>query len=306
MNPLKPALRLACVAAIAIAAAVVRPSSAADSPDTFRPNLTGVVQDAHGQPVSNAIVFIYTAGPKHGPSTFCPSCYADCRKSAVTDTQGKFTIASLDPDLLFRVLVAGGGWQPQFVSKVDPALQPLAVTLKPQLGGETPDEKMHGRVVDAEGKPAAGAVISIRGVTRGATTQFGGNDDVDPVAVSDTNGNFVITSRNPFDSVGVDVEARGLAKGIFQNLTTGGAVHTLKLTEGATLKGRVVQNGKPLAGVEIDVSGANREASAYVGDFSIATGADGKFLFASLPPRAEYVLCGTMHSLGERGGIPAN
>ena len=143
MNPPKSfALRLACVAAIVIDVAVVLPSPAGESTNKFRPNLTGMVQDANGLPISNAMVFIYTAGPKHGPSTFCPSCYADCRKSAVTDAQGKFTITSLDPDLLFRILIAGGGWQPQFVSKVDPALKPLAVTLKPQLGGETPDEKM--------------------------------------------------------------------------------------------------------------------------------------------------------------------
>ena len=104
---------------------------------------------------------------------------------------GKFTIASLDPDLLFRILIAGGGWQPQFVSKVDPALKPLIVTLKPQLGGETPDEKLPGRVADADGKPMADAVINIRGVTRGNGTQFGGNDDMDPVAVSDADGNFI-------------------------------------------------------------------------------------------------------------------
>ncbi len=306
MNPPKSfAIGLAPVAVIAIALAAFRPALAAENADASRPNLTGAVQDANGKPISNAVVFIFTAGPKRGPSTLCPSCYADCRKRAVTDAQGKFTIASLDPNLLFRILVAAGGWQPQFVSKVDPALKPLVVTLKSQLGGETPDEKLQGRVVNADGKPVAGAVINIRGVTRGEMTQFGGNDNVDPVAVSDADGKFVITSRKPFDAVGVDVEARGLAKGIFQNLTAGGMVHTLKLTEGATLKGRVVQNGKSLAGVEMNVSGANREASAYVGDFSIATDADGKFLFANLPPRTEYVLCGTMQSLGARGCIPA-
>jgi len=270
-----------------------------------RPNLTGVVRDEAGKPVTNAVVFIYTAGPKHGPSTFCPSCYADCRKRAGTDAQGAFAITNLAPDLLFRILVAGGGWQPQFVSKVDPALKPLAVTLKPQPGAESPDQKLQGRVVDADGKPVTGAVVSIRGVTRSQGTQFGGNDDVDQVAVSDADGKFLITSRKPFDAAGVDVEARGLAKGIFQNLATGGEIHTLKLTRGATISGRVVQDGKPLAGVEMNVSGANRESSVFVGDFSIATDADGKFLFANLPPRTEYVLCGTMDSLGARGCLPA-
>lgn len=305
MNQPRSSPRLACVAAITITAAVVCLSPAAESTNGFRPNLTGVVQDTNGQPISHAVVFIESARPKQGPSTFCPSCYADCRKSAVTDAQGKFTITSLDPNLLFNVLVASSGWQPQVVSKVDPALKPLTITLKPHSGGETPDERMQGRVVDTDGKPVAGAVVNTRGVTRGAGTQFGGDNDVEPVAVSDTNGYFIITSRKPFDSIGVEVEARGLAKGIFQNLASGDEIHTLKLTEGTTIIGRVVQDGKPVAGVDIDVSGANREASAYVGDFSIATDANGKFMIANLPPRTDYVLCGTMQSLGDRGCIPA-
>jgi peroxiredoxin/protocatechuate 3,4-dioxygenase beta subunit len=285
--------------------ALVLQTAHAEYTNNWRPALTGVVQDESGRPAANAMVFIYTAAPRHGPSTFCPSCYADCRKRAVTDAQGKFVIASLDPDLLFRILVAGGGWEPKFISKVDPALKPLAVTLKPKLVSETPGRKLQGRVVDADGKPVAGAVISLRGVTRAQGTQFGGNDDVDQVAVSDAGGNFLITSRKPFDAAGVDVEARGLAKGIFQNLTTGGEVHTLKLTAGATLMGRAFRNGKPQAGVEINVSGANRESSVFVGDFSIATDAGGRFRFANLPPRTEYILCGTMDSLGALGCLPA-
>lgn len=306
MNQLRSfAIRLVQGIVIPFALAAVRPAFAVETTVDLRPNLTGIVQDESDNPVTNAVVFIYTAGPKHGPSTFCPSCYTDCRKRATTDAQGRFTITSLDPDLLFRVLVAGGGWEPEFVSKVDPALKPLNVTLKPHIIPESSNQKVQGRVVDTDGKPVSGAVVSIRGVTRAQGTQFGGNDDVDQVAVSDEDGKFLITSRKPFDAAGVDVEARGLAKGIFQNLTTGDAVHTLQLTEGAVLKGRVLQNGKPLAGVEMDVSGANRESSVYGGDFSITTDANGNFLFANLPPRTKYVLCGTMQSLGDRGCIPA-
>jgi thiol-disulfide isomerase/thioredoxin len=302
MNPTHFSIRRLLGISFAMVAFMAHIASA-DNENDRRPNLTGAVLDEGGQPVTNAVVFIYTAGPKQGPSTFCPSCYADCRKRAATDGQGKFVIKDLDPDLLFRVLVAGGGWEPEFVSKVDPATKPLTVTLKPQPVVESPDRKLQGRVVDAENKPVAGAVVSIRGVTRSQSTQFGGNDDVDQVAVSDGDGNFLITSRKPFDAAGVDVESRGFAKGIFQNLASGGEVHTLKLTAGATLMGRVVQNGKPLVGVEMNVSGANRESSVFVGDFSIATDADGKFLFANLPPRTEYILCGTMDSLGARGCI---
>jgi thiol-disulfide isomerase/thioredoxin len=305
MNAIKSPVAGLTLFVIATVLLTLRPVWADDSTNAPHPDLTGIVQDASGHPISNALVFIDTAAPKHGPSTLCPSCYADCIKQAVTDADGKFLIQSLDTDLIFRVLVAANGWQPKFVSKVDPAAKPLNVTLKPQLNGGAPNEKLQGRVTDTAGNPVANAVINIRGVTRGEGTRFGGNDDVDPLAVSDASGNFIITSRDPIDAVGVDVEARGFAEAVFPNLATGDTNHILKLTEGATLKGRVVRDVQPLAGVVINVSGANREASAYAGNFSVATDANGKFLFVNLPPGIQYVLCGTMKSLGSRGCIPA-
>src|SRR5688572_3149802 len=92
----------------------------ADLPNFNRPDLTGVVKDQEGKPLREASVFIYTAGPKEGVGILCPSCYADCRKRTRTDSEGRFKIESLDPALLFRVLVVAKGHRPEFVGKVDP------------------------------------------------------------------------------------------------------------------------------------------------------------------------------------------
>ena len=273
--------------------------------DPARPTLTGTVVDAEGQPLSNATIFISTAAPKVGAGVLCPSCYADCRKQTTSDAAGQFTIPSLDPELRFQILVVAKDHQPKFVDKVDPAEQPLKVTLKPRSGGETPDQRLAGRVLDPDGKPIAAAVVNIRGVTRGESTQFGGNKDIDPLAVTDERGEFVINGQTTFEAAGVDVVARGFAKGIFQSLATGGKVHELKLAEGASLKGRVLKDGKPLAGVEIGVSGTERRSEVYVGNFSVATDADGRFLFVNLPAKTSYQLYGLMKSFGPHGSIPA-
>ena len=278
--------------------------SIAESP-AQRPDLVGTVRDDQARPVGNARVFIYTAGPKEGAGILCPSCYADCRKRATTDADGHFKIEALDPALLFRILIVARGHRPMFVAKVDPAEKPVEVALEPARTGVKPDEQAKGRVLDAAGKPISGAVVSIRGVTRGQSTQFGGNDELDQVAVTDDDGQFVINGDKHFDAVGVEVEARGFAKGIFDGLTTDGAVHDLKLTEGASVKGRLVQDGKPVAGIEMDISGANREASAYVGDFTVGTDSDGRFLFVNLPPRHDYILLATMTSAGSKGVVRA-
>src|SRR5690606_34840375 len=99
----------------------------------------------------------------------------------------------------------------------------------------------------------------------------------DPVSVSDDNGHFVMNSTEPFDAAGVDVEARGFAKSIFKKLAPGGTVHELKLTEGTTLKGRVMSNGKPLGGIEIGVAGADRDPEIFAGSYSVATDKEGRF-----------------------------
>jgi len=269
------------------------------------PDLTGVVKDEDGKGLRGASVFIYTAGPKEGAGILCPSCYADCRKRTTTDNAGHFKIESLDPTLLFRILVVAKNHQPEFVSKIDPATKPVEVTLKDGKEGIRPEHQMKGRIVDAEHKPISGAVVSIRGVSRGESTRFGGNDEMDQVAVTDEEGMFALNSESPFDAVGVDVEAGGFAKGIFQHLVSGGKVHELKLTEGASVKGRLVKEGKPVPGVEIGICGADRNAETYVGDFTVGTDNEGRFLLVNLPPRQSYFLYARMSSLGDKGAVPA-
>jgi hypothetical protein len=270
-----------------------------------KPDLSGTIRDEIGRPLPGATVFIYTAAPKDGPGILCPSCYVDCGKQATTGADGRFRIEDLDPELLLRVLVVGKGYQPEFVPNVDPAEQVVDVTLKPVSAGEEPNQRMRGRVVDAEGHPVPGAVVRVRGVTRGSSTRYGGNPDIDPVAVTDDAGAFVIHGREPFDAVGVNIEARGLAKRSFERLSTGDILHELTLTEGVSVAGRVLHEGEPLAGVEIGVAGADRSAGIFVGDFSVGTDDDGRFLFVNLPPRTDYYMYGIMRSLGERGAIPA-
>src|SRR5437879_3959048 len=60
--------------------------------DAKRPDLVGHVRA--GDLIPKATIFIFTAGPKVGTSTFCPSCYADCRKSAKSDALGEFKVES--------------------------------------------------------------------------------------------------------------------------------------------------------------------------------------------------------------------
>lgn len=270
-----------------------------------RPNLTGIVRSADtGQPLAEATVFIHTAAPREGPGILCPSCYLDCSKKGDTNAAGRFTIEDLDPKLTFEVLVVAKGYQPQFVAHVDPLMEPMDVALKPVSPGDSPGHRVRGRVLDPDGRPVAGAVATLRGVTQNGRTWWGHYDGIDPVAVTGDDGEFVLHRREPFEEAGFIVEARGLAKRVFPRMPTGDTVHELEMIEGLTVTGRVLKDGEPLAGIEVGMMGMARGVDVSVGDYSVATDEEGRFLFVNVPPQREYVVYGMMRSLGEHGAIP--
>lgn len=276
-----------------------------DSKSAARPDLVGRVSGSRKVP--EATVFIFTAGPKVGTSTFCPSCYADCRKSARTDEQGTFKIESLDPQLIFRILVVAKGFAPKFVTKVDPADGPVDVYLQRlNLANVTPDRSIRGQVVDAGGKPIVGAVVESYGVRRknDLGTRWGQLPGVDPLAVTDDQGEFLLSALEPFQGLDVRVEAGTFAKRQFSNLASGTNRHQLTLTEGVTVKGRVVRQGKPLAGISVGVVSADRGVENFTGNFDIGTDTDGRFAFVNLPPNVDYYIYGLMKSLQSYGAIP--
>ena len=280
-------------------------STRGESP-VARPDLIGAVSAKGGVPLPvPASVFIAAAGPKTGTSVFCPSCYADCVKHAQTDAQGNFKIESLDPQLTFQILAVAKGYKPRYVSKVDPADgKPVKVELSPiESADAAPDRSLRGRVVDAKGKAIAGAVVEMMGVQRESGGVWGAVEGVDPLAVTDEKGEFLLTAKDPFDGMDVKVSARTFADKRFNNVPRDKS-NELSLTEGAALTGRVMAGGRPLAGVTVGVSGADRISQNFLGHFKVGTGANGKFLLANLPPNADFFLYGVMDTMGEHGVIP--
>lgn len=270
-----------------------------------RHDLTGEVGAKDGGPLA-ASVFISTAGPRTGTSVFCPSCYSDCRKSARADAQGQFKIESLSPQLIFRILAVANGYRPKFVSKVDPAKGPLKIELEPMTSADaTPNRSLRGRVLDPKGRPIVGAPVEMDGIEfKDGRGSWGSLPNIDPMAVSDDKGVFVITAKDPFDTMDVTVDVRGFARKSFTKLASGGVVNELKLTEGTSLTGRVLFDGKPLGGVAVGVSGADRTIPNYVGHFEVGTGTNGVFAFVNLPPDTDYYIYGIMSTMKDYGAIP--
>ncbi|HEX7653792.1 MAG TPA: carboxypeptidase-like regulatory domain-containing protein [Verrucomicrobiae bacterium] len=278
---------------------------AALAAEVTRPDLTGQVLGANGQPVPQATVFIYTARPKVGSSSLCPSCYADCKKQARTDAAGQFKIAALDPALIFRLLIVAPGYASQYETKVDPATGARHITLQPLSAAMLKSPlRIRGVVVDERGKPLPGAELSPEGVSMDTMTRWGGIDEyVEPMAVADDQGHFVLLCRsNIVTSVHVLGSGRGAAAKwlIFQP----GQDYIVKMEDGATVSGQVTEHGQPAKNVSVGLMTVERECGKYYNCNSVVTDDTGHYQIWNVPAGCEYNLFTTMDSMAGRGSLP--
>ena len=265
-----------------------------------RPDLAGRVVGESGRPVAGARVLIDSAGVRAGTSPLCPSCYLDCRKSAETDGDGRFRIASVDPELIFNVLAIAEGYRPAFAMRSDPARGPAEIKLATFDPGKLdPKCLLRGVVLGPDGRPLVGARVSPKMFSTEAYSGFR-PDIFDPLAVTNLAGEFVLTSKSPIEHVDLLVEGSGVAPRIVTGLRPERNPHTLKMTRGATLTGRVVRDGKPEAGVVVGLVQASRGFQTFLGDTTIGTGPDGRFAFLNVLANEDYFVYGVMDSF--RGG----
>lgn len=277
---------------------------AGEATNAVKPDLLVTVYNEGAEPLTNAMAFIYSAKPRLGPSFANPTSYPDCRKRARANARGQLKIESVDSNLLFRVLVAAPGRQPVFVELVDAERGPLDVNLMPVNQPELlPHKFLRGRVVDPRGQPVAPAIVSFQFYFGEEANRGGQVPGVDMWAATDTEGRFVITADKRFDVMSVTVEAPGFAPRRFLRLSND-REQELKITQGATVTGRVVQEGKPLEGVTVAMASADRAVDYYLGDFIAGTDAQGRFWLFNLPSYHIFQLYGKSGSLGGLGIIP--
>jgi hypothetical protein len=277
-----------------------------------RATISGRVVDAAGHPVEHAAVLVYHAGVKQGYSTFCPSCYADCGQRAFTDARGEFQFQGLRADLWFELLVLRDGSAPTLIKKIDPAKGIAARAVlksRPDLSGLS---VLRGHVVDTHGRPVRDAVVQPQGIAtiRGGkpTSIYGTIDGLDLFAVTNVNGDFDIVSTTPASAMVVLVEPRGMAPKIFTNLATGDERHPVTVSDGALVRGRLVQDGKPVSTAELGLIAQQRGWGADLkligapyNEIRMGTRDDGTFAITNVPAGVEWYLYGKMESLANRG-----
>jgi len=288
-----------------ITAMVVACASEAAAGDGARPNdLAGQIVDQEGQPVAGADVFIHTAKPRVGAGVLCPGCYPDCVKRATTDAEGRFVLRTLDPSLLFRVLVVAKGFRPTFADDADPQAEPLRVRLPRVPKDLDPRNVLRGRVVDRDGTPIVGAAVEPFGIKTATRHWFGRMPGVDPLAVSDDDGRFLLFSQEPDVALHLEVAAPRHATRVFDLLPTGEKAHDLALGDGVVVTGTLVGDGEPVAGVTAGLCQCDRSAGTFVGEYQIATDERGRFEFSNVIPNNDVYLYTKMNDAARVGFLP--
>lgn len=232
---------------------------------------TGKVVDAEHRPIEHAMVLVHSAGVKKGYNLFCPICYVDCGKRAITAADGTYRIAGLSPDLVFNFLVVRDGYSSTFVNKIDPEKAAEPAVLKKRISPNNPKQIVRGKVVDSHGTPVRDALVEQQGAISGRGTMFGDPAGwIDLVAVTNDNGEFEIAHTKPLDAMILQVSPRAMAAKLVTE-PTGLDRKTIVVTEGSTIRGRLVENGRPVGQAEVGLSTHNRAAGRWLPDMSIGT-----------------------------------
>jgi protocatechuate 3,4-dioxygenase beta subunit len=284
---------------LALSAAVLL----AAAPPQVQPgiDLAGTVTDIDGRPLPGATVYVYTAGPRQGIGSFCPSCYVDCGKRQVTDARGRFRLPSLDRSLLFRILTVSEGYEPAFTPKVDPLQGEIGVKLrKTDLSREDPQRRVTGRVLDPSGQPVVGATVEPVGFrTLLGEGEFGETPGLDALAITNGRGEFRFRVPEPGVFAYALINARGLAPRVVADLTAGsGRPHDVTLPLGTTLMGSVRNSsGQGVPDAVVHVVPTELRIEQFTKWQEIATDADGRFTLPNVPADREYRVATRMDSL---------
>jgi hypothetical protein len=129
---------------------------------------------------------------------------------------------------------------------------------------------------------------------------------VDPASVTNLHGEFLITGNPGDQGYDLEVEARGCAKRLVDLLPTGEKAHEIRLTEGATVTGRILKDGRPATGIAVGLVQCDRGAGQFVGAYRIATDSQGRYTFANVHPNDEYSVYTAMADAARFGTLPVD
>jgi len=98
----------------------------------------------------------------------------------------------------------------------------------------------------------------------------------------------------------LEITPRGMAPTL-ATLATGPERHTVTVTDGASIRGRLISGGKPIPNVEMLLATHSRVSGTTYQELRIGTNANGEFVITNVPPGRVWDLVPRMDSLASKG-----
>ncbi len=262
--------------------------------------ITGQVLDPRGEPAPDAKVLVqhYVATSQNPIVTDRPVC----------DEAGRF---SLDlkigfPEHPIEVVALKPGYAMAWVSVTGERDHDVTLRL-----GANP-LSCSGTVADPDGRPLAGAQVSVWVLRRGEGEgthwmAFSPFDDDFPPATTDAQGHFDLRGFPPDVNVSLTAVAEGRERGTTEDPVPAGATGIkFVLDLGASISGRVTLNGEPVSRVRVDCDG---QAPGHEGGIARSQ-ADGTYRLDHLSPdtytvalfRAEDIVAPPLTGISVKAG----
>ncbi|EEF59349.1 hypothetical protein [Pedosphaera parvula] len=306
-------------AGLIIIAMSVGPKTAEPLPNTINPpkntypdltprkgdltNIEGTVKTKSGQPLIGALVRIVGAREFVTSDSDASSDGPGAGLETITDGEGRFKLPPVSDNRIYRLIAAADDYDPAFYSAADPKSDPVEIRLVPATNKKPPGKyALRGKVVGDDGKALSYALVEPDGVGYEGGTSWGGSHNFPDQVLSDKDGEFVLSRDEPFSRLQLNIHYPGLAPAkLWLNYTN--VTQNVEMGVGASVHGRVLKDGKPLAGIRVGVAGSERNSEVFAGHFTATTGPDGVFNFAHLPPQTTWWLYGVMSSLKNQGAL---
>lgn len=252
---------LVCLALLVFLVPASRAQEEETGVSTEDVELTGRVVDSEGHPLAGVEIW----RPAEGPGKVL---------AGVSGPDGSFTYPF---DGLFPLSACPPGWLPDESPAKGEAPKGFQIRLRPAT-------RIAGRVVDARGEPVEGAQVQawLTGIDRGCAvyvpTACPGPADR-RTGDTDADGRFVFESMEPgWWEVHLSDDDSLVERRLGEAGKSAGEIAFVLPKQLVPLEGRVVdEDGAPVAGARVSVSGARPDGEAL-------TGADGAYLFPRVLP----------------------
>ncbi len=252
-------------------------------------------QDAEGKmPISGAkvtVVAAYSKKPDEGLDQLSDSPWVG--QVRVTDASGAFDFGELDPELSLVAEVSAPG---RITTTTQSGFG--RVVLKARTPSNTPP--LRGVIVDAAGAPVSNARVMLRTTDRSSVTEYARESEASR-AESDDAGRFTLEDIGSCDRASIEVRAPGFAPMVAARLAPGATENTVKLGRGGRIAGRLVKEGKPLAGITVVSEEVSKSSATHLDSVCAVTDADGRFVFEHLPVDRELAVYAAANSVAAHG-----